>query len=155
MKRDIKEIINPNQKSEIAETILADLPEWFGIPESTKEYIETSKELPFIAYMQDDKPIGFVVLQETSNAAAEVYVMGVLKQYHHKGIGKQLMTHFEALAKAKGYTYLQVKTVQEGHYKAYDITNAFYKSIGFQQLECFPDLWDPANPCQIYVKYIG
>ena len=44
-----------------------------------------------------------------------------------------------------------MKTVKAGVYEDYDITNAFYKSLGFRELEVFPDLWDEKNPCQIYV----
>ncbi len=67
----------------IAKQVLDDLPEWFGIPESTANYIEKSKNMPFLA--------GFI----------------------------------------------------DG------------KAVGFKALECFPDMWDKTNPCQIYVKYIG
>jgi len=31
----------------------------------------------------------------------------------------------------------------------------FYRSMGYKELECFPQLWDEWNPCQIYIKYIG
>ena len=46
---------------------------------------------------------------------------------------------------------MQVKTVKMGMYEDYDRTNLFYISCGFKELEVFPDLWDEANPCQIYV----
>jgi nitroreductase len=46
---------------------------------------------------------------------------------------------------------MQVKTVQMGCYEDYDRTNRFYQDVGFKELEVFPDLWDEANPCQIYV----
>ena len=36
-------------------------------------------------------------------------------------------------------------------YEDYDITNEFYKSVGFKELEVLADYWDEANPCQIYV----
>ncbi len=39
--------------------------------------------------------------------------------------------------------------------KEIGITNAFYESLGFEELEYFPTLWDEWNPCQVYVKYIG
>ena len=51
----------------------------------------------------------------------------------------------------KGYEFIQVKTVRSGMYEDYDITNEFYKSLGFKELEVFPEYWDEANPCQIYV----
>ncbi|WP_253197933.1 hypothetical protein [Clostridium gasigenes] len=46
---------------------------------------------------------------------------------------------------------MQVKTVKEGCYDEYDRTIAFYKNLGFKELECFPILWDEWNPCQIYI----
>ena len=81
--------------------------------------------------------------------------MGVLSQYHRRGVGTALWEAAKAWAKAQGFLYLQVKTVAEGHYPEYDRTNAFYRALGFAALECFPTLWDAANPCQIYVQYIG
>ncbi len=36
MKLAIKEIVDKNEKTTIAQDILNDLPEWFGMPESTK-----------------------------------------------------------------------------------------------------------------------
>ncbi|MFT8739106.1 MAG: GNAT family N-acetyltransferase, partial [Lacticaseibacillus paracasei] len=48
--------------------------------------------------------------------------------------------------------YLQVKTVDEGHYPEYDQTIRFYESVGFERLEVFPTLWDAWNPCLVLVK---
>lgn len=77
--------------------------------------------------------------------------MGVLKEYHRHGIGRTLFADAKAFAKEKGYSFLQVKTVQMGKYPEYDKTNRFYQSLGFQEFEVFPTLWDEWNPCQIYV----
>lgn len=33
-------------------------------------------------------------------------------------------------------------------------TNKFYLSLGFKELEIFPDLWDKWNPCQIYIMAV-
>lgn len=49
---------------------------------------------------------------------------------------------------------MQVKTVKMGMYEDYDRTNRFYLSLGFKELEVLP-LWDEANPCQVYIMYIG
>lgn len=40
-------ITNPNQKKQIAEEILTQLPDWFGVPESTRSYINGCAEKPF------------------------------------------------------------------------------------------------------------
>ncbi len=58
------------------------------------------------------------------------------------------------IAREKGYSFLQVKTVQMGKYEDYDDTNRFYISLGFQEFEMLPTLWDEANPCQIYVMSV-
>ena len=63
--------------------------------------------------------------------------MGVKKIYHNKGIGTLLFNELKKFASTK-YDYIQVKTVDEGHYKEYDQTIAFYKKQGFKKLEVFP-----------------
>lgn len=150
----IRVIEDKNEKENISRAILTQLPEWFGLPDSMNEYISCSKEMPFWVYFDAEKPIGFIALKETGEFTAEIYVMGVLKGYHRKGIGNQLWKVFLQYAQKIGYEYVQVKTVKKGHYKEYDITNAFYEKLGFRELECFPTLWDEWNPCQVYVRCI-
>ena len=77
-------INNKEHKEKIARNILCDLPDWFGLPESTEEYIRCSKDMPFWADIEDEKTRGFAVLKETSPYTVEVYVMGVLKEFHRK-----------------------------------------------------------------------
>lgn len=77
--------------------------------------------------------------------------MGVLMEFHRKGIGSALFDCAGKAAREMGYSFIQVKTVQMGRYNEYDITNKFYLSLGFQEFEVFPALWDERNPCQVYV----
>lgn len=151
----IKEINNKDEKVSISKEILYDLPEWFGLPESTENYIVDAQDKPFLACYLDNDVAGYIVLNETSRDCADIFVMGIKKQYHRMGIGTKLNEAYELLAKKLGYTYSQVKTVKSGHYKEYDITNQFYVAMGYKELECFPTLWDEWNPCQIYIKYLG
>ena len=90
-------------------------------------------------------------LKETGNATVELYVMGILKEFHRKGIGHRLFHHAKEVASEKGYSFIQVKTVQMGKYEEYNRTNKFYLSLGFKEFEVFPTLWDEWNPCQIYI----
>nr|WP_307992930.1 GNAT family N-acetyltransferase [uncultured Niameybacter sp.] len=148
-------IINEKeQKEQIARKVLSDLPEWFGLPESTAEYIECSKDMPFWAYIEGEQVRGFIALKETSTYTVEIYVMGVLKDFHREKIGENLFQACYDYAKAQGYSFMQVKTVREGCYKEYDKTIAFYKKLGFKEFECFPTLWDKWNPCQVYIMCI-
>ena len=155
MELAIKEIVDKREKATIAQDILNDLPEWFGMPESTKKYVEDSQDKPFLACFIHGEAVGFIVLNATSKDCADIFVMGIKKKFHRMGIGTKLNTEFENMAKDLGYSYSQVKTVKMGHYKEYDITNEFYIAMGYKELECFPTLWDEWNPCQIYIKYLG
>ena len=149
-----KRIECDNTREVIARTILESLPDWFGIPESTEEYIADSKGRPFFCTYADDVPIGFLYLKETGRHTVELAVMGVLKEYHRQGVGRKLFAEAKNEAKQLGYSFIQVKTVQMGRYDIYDDTNRFYLSLGFKELEVFPTLWDECNPCQIYIMAI-
>ena len=151
MKILIKEVMEPMEKQRITHLILEALPDWFGIAESREAYIQESVECPFYAAYDEDDPIGFLCLKETGKDTIELHVMGIRKEYHRQGIGRQLFLKAKEDAVRKGYSFLQVKTVQMGKYEEYDATNRFYLSLGFKELEVFPTLWDENNPCQIYV----
>ena len=147
----IRPVDDPGEKGRIAASVLAALPDWFGLPDSAAEYVRTSRGLPFWAAVEDGRAVGFAALKETAPKAAEVYVMGVLPERHRAGVGRRLFGALYRYARGRGYAFLQVKTVQEGRYPEYDRTNAFYRAVGFTELECLPTLWDEWNPCQIYV----
>lgn len=147
----IRESHNSKEKQIIVRTILEALPEWFGIPEGRETYIKESAGQICIAAWDEEYPRGFICLKETGKATMEIAVMGVLKGYHRQGIGRDLFQAAKETAIQRGYSFLQVKTVQMGMYESYDRTNRFYLSLGFQEFEVFPTLWDKDNPCQIYV----
>lgn len=149
---NIKCINNSDEKEIISSNILNDLPNWFGLPDCTNDYIQECKELPFWCAEMSDNVVGFIALKETSKFTSEVFVMGVMLDNHHLGIGTKLYESCESYAIQKGYDFMQVKTVKEGTYQEYDQSNAFYKKMGFKELECFPTLWDETNPCQILIK---
>ena len=147
----IKEVTEPIEKEKIVRSILEALPDWFGVPESREAYIrESGGQLLFAAY-DADLPVGFICLKETGKDTAELSVLGVLKEYHRKGIGRALFLQAKEAAIGRGYSFLQVKTVRMGVYEDYDNTNRFYLALGFKEFEVLPMLWDEKNPCQIYV----
>jgi len=150
----IEEDMNEAQKMAVVAEVLHDLPEWFGIPESTQAYIEGSKDLQVWAAYQEGDLLRFVSLSYSSEDCAEIDCLGVKKAHQGRGIGSQLLAALESEAR-KNVDYLQVKTVAEGSNKDYDRTNVFYRSLGFKKLEIFPQLWGPQNPCQILIKKMG
>ena len=152
---DIKTIHNTTEKRLIARGVLEALPAWFGIKPAREAYIRESAELPFFAAFDEDRPVGFIALKETGKDTVEIYVMGVVEEYHRRGVGKMLFIKAKDATTQDGYTFMQVKTVKMGKYPEYDKTNKFYRAVGFKELEVFPELWDEENPCQVYVMNIG
>ncbi len=144
-------ICDAEEKARIARTVLEALQDWFGVPESREAYIRESREQPFFAAVCDEKPVGFLCLKETGKATVELAVMGVLRDFHRRGMGRALFGAARGWAVEAGYAFMQVKTVRMGVYEDYDRTNLFYQSLGFRELEVFPGLWGPENPCQVYV----
>ena len=147
----IRIVCNAEEKRRITRLILEALPEWFGIPEARENYIEESADEITVASVENDAPNGFLCLKETGKDTVELAVMGVLPEYHRKGIGTKLFRVAKQIAVEKGCSFLQVKTVQMGRYEEYDRTNRFYLALGFKEFEVIPTLWDERNPCQIYV----
>ena len=150
----IREITEPGEKQRITRRILEALPDWFGVEESREQYIRESADLPFFAAFDGERAAGFLCLKETGKDTIELHVMGVLQEYHRRGIGRELFARAKEAAARAGYSFLQVKTVQMGRYEDYDRTNRFYLSLGFMEFEVFPTLWDELNPCQVYVMYL-
>jgi coenzyme F420-0:L-glutamate ligase/coenzyme F420-1:gamma-L-glutamate ligase len=147
----VVEIQDPAERSRIAEAVLRDLPEWFGIEESTRQYIEDAASLPTLVVEPD---AGFLCLKQHTLRAAEIYVMGVRREQHRKGIGRALVAAAESWCRVRGIPYLHVKTLGPSRPDpgGYDATRAFYEAVGFVALEELHGLWDENNPTLVLVK---
>lgn len=77
---EIREIFNPDEKSNICNDMFKALPNWFGVEASIVDYVEQVKKMPFYAAFDSVNPIGFVAIKVHNSFAAEVCVMGVLKE---------------------------------------------------------------------------
>lgn len=138
---------------EICEAILATLPTWFGIPEANADYVVAAEANPtFVAY-EDGKPVGLTTLTRFGGFAAEVHLMAVLPELHRRGVGRSMLDQAESWLRAQGVEYLQVKTLSDSaDDEGYAKTRAFYRGMGFRDLEEFPLLWDPSNPALQLIK---
>ena len=110
----IKQIDDPNTKQIIARSVLESLRDWFEVDESREKYIAESAGQIFIAAEEDGDFVGFLCLKETGKETVELAVMGVLKEYHRHGLGRQLFEEAKRIAKGNGYLFMQVKTVMVG-----------------------------------------
>jgi coenzyme F420-0:L-glutamate ligase/coenzyme F420-1:gamma-L-glutamate ligase len=150
----VVEIQDPAERSRIAEAVLRDLSDWFGIEEATRKYIEDAATLPTFAVEPD---AGFLCVKRHTPHAAEVYVMGVRREQHRRGIGRALVAAAERWCRTQGIRYLQVKTLGPSRPDpgGYDLTREFYDAMGFVRLEELHGLWDEGNPTLILVKDVG
>jgi coenzyme F420-0:L-glutamate ligase/coenzyme F420-1:gamma-L-glutamate ligase len=147
----VVEVEDPGERSRIAELVLRDLPEWFGIEAATQSYVDAAATLTTFAVGDS----GFLCLVRHFPATAEIWVMGVRRAAHRQGIGRRLVRAAEAWCAANGVDYLQVKTLAHTKDDAnYARTRAFYEAVGFTPLEIFPELWDPRNPALQLVKRV-
>ena len=152
------------QQGAAADLILRALPQWFGIEEARRRYVEAVDELEtFVALppgpacagqvIRPDKIIGFAALRETSRDALEIHVMGVLPAWHRRGAGRQLVERAASYARSEGFSLLHVKTLAPSHPDpGYAATRAFYTALGFRPLEELPQVWGPDDPCLLLVR---
>ena len=147
----IEQIQDAGLKRTISRNILEALHDWFEMDESREKYIANCAGWLFFAAKEQNDYAGFLCLKETGRETVELAVMGVLKEYHRKGLGRALFEAAKKAAVKEGYSFMQVKTVKMGVYADYDRTNRFYQSLGFKEFEVINEIWGEDNPCQIYV----
>lgn len=144
----VVELGDPSERSALCESVLRDLPEWFGIEDATRAFIRDVAELPTFGVDRD----AILSLKVHNAQAAEVYVMGVRRTRHRQGLGTALLSAAEEYLRARGVEYLQVKTLGPSYAdEGYERTRAFYEGRGFVPLEELHHLWEQ-NPCLLMVK---
>jgi GNAT superfamily N-acetyltransferase len=145
---EVVEVEGAQERSRLCESILRDLPDWFGFEEATEAYIRDVAELPTFRIGDE----AFLSLKQHTPKAAEVYVMGVRRARHGQGLGTALLTAAETYLRARDVEYVQVKTLGPSHPdEGYARTRSFYVARGFVPLEELHDLWEH-NPCLLLVK---
>lgn len=152
---EIKEVIDNESKKQIIKSILYDLPDWFGIPESTEEYILEGSQLPTFAAYIENEGIGFITVKRTNENELELFVLGIKRKYHRLGIGKKLFESVIEFAKENKYREIRVMTVDESFKpfnEPYDNTRKFYYSLGFKKIKVDNEIWGSSCPCLI-MKY--
>jgi ribosomal protein S18 acetylase RimI-like enzyme len=144
-------------RGHICREVLESLPEWFGIPASIENYVATADELPMLACFDPaGNVMGFVSVKTHTPFAAEVYVMGVKRPWHRRGIGRALIEAVAELAISQGVRFLTVKTLSASNDDPnYARTRLFYEAVGFLPIEEFPTLWGPENPCVFMIRPIS
>ncbi len=150
---NIIKLTDRGQKSNITNSILKQLPEWFGIEEAIVEYANGSGNTDFYAAYRLDKPVGFISIKAINIYTSEIYVTAVLKEYQRTGIGKKLLETAQEELINKNVKFLMVKTLGDSHPDEYYMkTRKFYCKMGFYPLEELKEIWGEECPCLIMVK---
>ena len=140
----------------ICRTILDQLPDWFGIPESNADYARLADEGPAWLAIDDGEVVGVMLLTRRFESAVEIHLLAVVPARHRSGVGRALITAAEAWARGRGARFLTVKTRGPSlPYEPYERTRAFYEAMGFVALEEFTEIWGPENPALLMAKPIG
>lgn len=136
------------------ERILRGLPEWFGIEQSLRDYVDDARRLPtYLARDPEGAVVGVLLVKRHFPSAAEVHLMAVDRAWHRRSVGRALLRALESDLAAEGVHFLQVKTLSASRSdENYARTREFYLAQGFTPLEEFSDLWDEHNPCLQLVK---
>ncbi len=143
-------------KGQTVETILRALSDWFEIESSILNYIKDVENMDMFVLEEESKPVGFIAINKHNRYTAEIHVIGVLEEFHRKGIGRKLVEHSEEQLKNAGFEFFTVKTLAPSiESEEYRKTRLFYESLGFKPLEEFKTFWDEDNPCLFLDKYIG
>jgi ribosomal protein S18 acetylase RimI-like enzyme len=112
------------------------------------DYVNQVQSMPFYAAYDNGEPVGFAAIKVHNPFTSEIPVMGVLSEYHRRGIGRELIEHCVKYCEKNKMEFLTVKTLDSSREsKSYDKTRLFYQAMGFKPLEVFPLLWDENNPC--------
>lgn len=133
--------------------LLRSVPEWFGRPESNREYAEAAGRLPsWCVRSESGQLLGLTVVEQHFQHAWEIHLMAVRASWHRRGIGRAMLSALERRAAAADVRLLQVKTLGASHPDpSYRETRRFYEAVGFLPLE-ETDLWGEDTPCLILVK---
>jgi len=151
----VVQVHDKDRKSTITLKVMEALPEWFSPPEDVRRKAQTHRGFAFFAAEEGGEVVGFAAIKRHNPYTAELYTIGVRKEYHRRGAGKRLLNACEEWCRGEGLVCLTVKTLDgSADYPPYDGTRAFYRRQGFIPLEVFPTFWDEENPCPFLAKML-
>lgn len=133
--------------------ILEALPAWFGVPRSFEDCVAASDRLPTAIASVGNDDVGILTWLMHTPLVAEVYVLGVVPDFHHQDVDRLLLGHVESSVAKHGVNILQVKTLTpRSPGDGYERTRSFYLSCGFRPVERALDIRGLKNPALVMFK---
>ncbi|MEM7140423.1 MAG: GNAT family N-acetyltransferase [Actinomycetota bacterium] len=138
-------------------SILAALPEWFGIAETNDAYIAgLAPQNALVVVDGDQEVVAFLGLVDHGDDSWEIAVMGVRRALHRLGIGRRLVGDAIADVRRRGGRWLHVKTRGPATYDDdYERTRRFYRALGFAPLYESLTEWGDQDAALIFVMALG
>ena len=145
---------DPATRRTIQETISAQLPEWFGRPDSNLHYASQAEFLPgWVASIQD-RDVGLLLLKRHGTLSAEIYWIGIEPGHHRHGVGRALLNELCPVLAGEGRKLLFACSLHPDHpNEHYRRTHRFYESLGF--FLAVPSHGDPNDPMAWYAKVLA
>lgn len=129
------EQISEERAEQLCRQITADLPEYFGLPECNEHYAVGVRTRVNFAVKQAKQYVGLLSLEFPYPKSANIYWMGVLRKYHHQGVGRLLLAAASHYAKNHDAATMTVETLAPAESdENYLNTYNFYESQGFKPL---------------------
>ena len=146
--------LRPVEASDIqpCEVLLRGLPEWFGIEEANRNYIEALTEIPSVVAVRQGQVVGFTSIRDHGACSAEIEVMAIARDARRQGIGRQMVKWAIDHSLEEGFSWLHVKTrgpaTPDPHYEE---TRRFWEGVGFSRLFESLTHWGPDDAALILV----
>lgn len=103
---------------------------WFTSNDMNRIAVDARFENGLVA-QREGRIVGFL-LYYVFEAKGRIAWMGVLREHHHQGIGRQLVARLEEILRAAGVHEVYVGTLGDSvDYAPYVATRAFYRALGF------------------------
>lgn len=132
--------------------ILATLPEWFGRPESTAEYVEHARTAETWTVRREGHVVGVMHVTRRYPHVAEIHLIAVDREQRGRGVGQALVDALVRDGLERGVRLLVVKTLGASDPDpAYAQTRRFYERSGFLAVEETAE-WGEDTPCLVMVR---
>jgi GNAT superfamily N-acetyltransferase len=120
-------------KAALCMQITAELPMWFGRPESNARYAAGMADRDAYAAIVDGVPCGLIALEYQFGVTCNMWWLGVRPVAHRQGLGRALIERAAHEARNRGCRRLAVETMSpRADSPEYDRTRAFYEAMDFE-----------------------
>lgn len=145
----IKSIENIELKKDLAYNLMSDFKDEIHNKNIVEKIIERIEKIPFYAYIENGKEIGFLSMKPLTDESADIYFIKMLDGYEEKGFEEELINNIASFYKEKGYKLLRVKILSDGNH---DSLINFYRNVGFFKLEERVELEDRENKVMVMIR---